>query len=43
MDALATVAVNPKLTIGAATQSITVTTETTMLMTEDVKLVEYRQ
>ena len=38
VDALATVAVNPKLTIGAATQSITVTTETTMLMTEDVKL-----
>src|SRR5208283_4746460 len=38
VDALATVAVNPKLTIGAATQSITVTTEPTMLMTEDVKL-----
>ena len=43
VDALATVAVNPKLTIGAATQSITVTTETTMLMTEDVKLGRSRQ
>ena len=44
VDALATVAVNPKPTIGAATQSITVTTETTMLMTEERQAwVEYRQ
>jgi hypothetical protein len=38
VDALATVAVNPQLTIGSATQSITVTTEPAMLMTEDTKL-----
>jgi hypothetical protein len=38
VDALATVAVNPKLTVGAAIQSITVTTEPSMLMTDDVKL-----
>src|SRR5208282_627331 len=38
VDALATVALNPKLTIGTAVQSVTVTTEPSMLMTEDVKL-----
>jgi hypothetical protein len=38
VDALAHVAVNPKLTIGAATQSITVTDAPTMLATEDVKM-----
>ena len=38
VDALATVALNPKLTVGAAIQSITVTTEPTMLETDDVKL-----
>jgi hypothetical protein len=38
VDALATVSVNPKLTIGVAAQSITVTSEATMLNTDDVKL-----
>ena len=34
VDALATVALNPVLTVGTAVQSVTVTTEPTMLMTE---------
>jgi len=38
VDALATVALNPVLTVGTAVQSVTVTTEPTMLMTDDVKL-----
>lgn len=38
VDALTTVAVNPKLTVGAAIQSVTVTTEPSMLMTEDATL-----
>jgi carboxypeptidase family protein/TonB-dependent receptor-like protein len=38
VDALAVVAVNPKLVVGAAIQSVTVTTEPSMLMTEDAKL-----
>ena len=38
VDALATVRLNPKLTIGMATQSITVSEEPTMLNTDDVKL-----
>ena len=38
VDALATVALNPKLTVGSAVQSIVVTTEPTMLSTDDVKL-----
>jgi Carboxypeptidase regulatory-like domain/TonB dependent receptor len=38
VDALATVAVNPKLQIGASTQSITVVAEPTILKTDDVAL-----
>ena len=38
VDALATVGVNPKLQIGAATQSITVEDQPTILKTDDVAL-----
>jgi hypothetical protein len=38
VDALAKVAVNPKLEVGTSTQSISVSGEPTMLMTDDVKL-----
>src|SRR5580704_5236100 len=38
VDALATVAVNPKLQIGAATQSVTVNEQPTVLHTDDVAL-----
>jgi hypothetical protein len=38
VEALATVAVNPKLTIGAATQAITVEAQPTALKTDDVSL-----
>jgi hypothetical protein len=38
VDALATVSVSPKLTVGAASMSITVSSAPTMLNTDDVKL-----
>jgi hypothetical protein len=38
VDALATVGVNPKLQVGAATQTITVEAEATVLKTDDVAL-----
>jgi hypothetical protein len=38
VDALATVALNPKLIVGSAVQSIMVTADPTMLATDDVKL-----
>jgi len=38
VDALQDVRINPRLSIGASTQSVTVTDQPTMLMTDDVKL-----
>jgi Carboxypeptidase regulatory-like domain/TonB dependent receptor len=38
VDALAKVTLNPRLSVGTASQSVTVTGETTMLATDDVKL-----
>lgn len=38
VDALATVAVNPKLVVGAATQNVTVTSQPALLQTEDASL-----
>ena len=38
VDALATVAVNPKLVVGAATETVTVTSEPAVLQTEDSSL-----
>jgi hypothetical protein len=38
VDALAKVTINPKLSVGTASQTVTVTGQPTMLMTDDVKL-----
>lgn len=38
VDALATVAVNPKLVVGAATENVTVTSQPALLQTEDANL-----